>query len=65
VPYEIETVFDNGAVRIKTIDEERVTFLVNGHRLRIYHKPLTKEEFDKNLQDKIDLKMIRKDFPSS
>jgi len=30
-PYEIETIFDNGVVRIRTIDEERVTFLVNGH----------------------------------
>eukprot|EP00253_Pinus_taeda_P025326 PITA_25326 len=46
-PYEIETVIDNGVVKIRTIDEEIVIFLVNGHRLRIYHKPLTKEEFVK------------------
>jgi len=30
-PDEIETVFDKGVVRIRTIDEERVTFLVNGY----------------------------------
>ena len=48
-PYENETVFENGVVRIRTIDEERITFLVNGHRLIIYHKPLKKEEFIKYL----------------
>lgn len=44
-PYEIENVFDNGAVRIRIIDEEKVPLLVNGHRLKIYHMPMTKEEF--------------------
>jgi len=52
-------------VRIRTIDEKKVTFLVNGHRLRIYHKPLTREEFVKHLQENIDLKAVRKDSPSS
>lgn len=64
-PYEIETVFDNFAVRIRTIDEEKVTFLVNGHRLRIYCKPLIRKEFAKHIQDNIDLKVVRKDSPSS
>lgn len=32
-PYEIETIFDNGAVIIKIINEEKVTFIANGHRL--------------------------------
>ena len=26
-PYEIEIIFDNGLVRIRTIDEEKLTFL--------------------------------------
>eukprot|EP00253_Pinus_taeda_P025481 PITA_25481 len=30
-PYEVENVFDNGAVRISTIDEEKNPLLVNGH----------------------------------
>ena len=30
-PYEIEEIFENGAVRIKTIDEEKIYLLVNGH----------------------------------
>ena len=44
-PYEIDKVFSNGAVRIKTIDELQTPLTVNGHRLKIYHKPLSKEEF--------------------
>jgi len=64
-PYEIETIFDNGAVKIKTIDEEKVTFLVNGHRIRIYHIPLTREKFIRNLQDNLHLKLVKEDSSSS
>eukprot|EP00253_Pinus_taeda_P025379 PITA_25379 len=46
-PYEIDKVFSNGAVRIKTIDEYQTPLIVNGHRLKIYYKPLSKEEFVK------------------
>jgi hypothetical protein len=35
-PYEVETVFYNGSVKIKTIDNEGVSFLVNGHILKLY-----------------------------
>jgi hypothetical protein len=44
-PYEIDTVHDNGSIRIKTIDEQQTPLPVNGHRLRIYNKTLSKEEF--------------------
>lgn len=44
-PYEIDEVFQNGAVRLATIDLVRFKLLVNGHRLRLYHKPTTKEDF--------------------
>jgi hypothetical protein len=44
-PYEIDTIYDNGSIKIKTIDEQQTPLLVNGHRLRIYNKPLSKEEF--------------------
>ena len=63
-PYEVENVFDNGAVRIKTIDEEKIPLLVNGHRLRLYQKPLAKEEFVKMFQDNSKLKMIKKNSSS-
>ena len=38
-PNEIEKIFDNGSVWIKTIDDGNVTLLVNGHKLKIYQKP--------------------------
>jgi hypothetical protein len=41
-PYEVETIYENGSVNIKTIDEEKPSFVVNGHRLKVYHKPLSK-----------------------
>jgi hypothetical protein len=37
--------YDNGVVNIKTIDDEEVSFVVNGHRLKLYHKPISKEYF--------------------
>jgi hypothetical protein len=39
------TCYDNGSVKIKTIDEESIPVLVNGYRLNIYNKPLSKDEF--------------------
>lgn len=41
-PYEIEDIFDNRAVKIKTIDETSISFVVNGHRLKVYNKPINK-----------------------
>ena len=48
-PYEVDTVYDNGAIRIKNIDEKQTSLVVNGHRLKVYHKPLSKEDFVKNV----------------
>jgi hypothetical protein len=48
-PYEVDTVSDNGAVRIKTIDENQTSLFVNGHRLKVFHKPMSKEDFVKNV----------------
>lgn len=44
-PYEIVEVFRNGVVQLATIDPVKFKILVNGHRLRLYHKPATKEDF--------------------
>ena len=38
--YKIDTIYDNGSIRIKTIDEQQTPLLVNGHRLWVYNKPL-------------------------
>jgi hypothetical protein len=44
-PYEVDTVYENGAVKIKTMTMEKSPFVVNGHRLKFYHKPISKEDF--------------------
>jgi hypothetical protein len=49
-PYEIEEVFGNGVVKLKTIDKQRTSFTVNVHRLRLYHKPTSREEFTHQVQ---------------
>ena len=49
-PYEIEEVFENGAVKIKTIDDQPTSFIVNGHKLRFYHKPTSREESTHQVQ---------------
>ena len=43
-PYEIAEVYDNGSIKLQTIDDEASTFIVNGHRLKIYNKPVNKED---------------------
>ena len=40
---------DNGSVLIRTIDDEAIPMLVNGHRLEVYKKPLSKREFFEDL----------------
>jgi hypothetical protein len=44
-PYEVVTMFDNGDIKIKTIDDEHVSFVVNGNILKLYHKPISIEDF--------------------
>ena len=41
-PYTVEKCNDNGSVLIRTIDGETIPMLVNGHRLKVYRKPLFK-----------------------
>ena len=36
--------FDNGVLKIKTIDDGQVSSVVNGHRLKLYHKHVSKED---------------------
>eukprot|EP00253_Pinus_taeda_P007728 PITA_07728 len=44
-PYEIQKVHDNGTLTLITIDGSGYAFKVNGHRVRLYRKPLTRESF--------------------
>jgi len=40
---------DNGSILIRTIDDEAIPMLVNGHQLKVYKKPLSKQEFIEDL----------------
>lgn len=62
--YEIEDVFNNAAVRIRTIDGSKIHLPVNGHRLKIYQKPVSRDEFIKIFQDNSEMKLVKKN-PSS
>ncbi|XP_057819044.2 uncharacterized protein LOC131032133 [Cryptomeria japonica] len=44
-PYEVEHVYDNSAIQLCTVDSKWRKLLVNGHRLKLYRKPLSKEAF--------------------
>ena len=57
-PYEIEDIFDNGAVKIKKIDEASVSFVVNGHSLKVYNKPINKEDFMRKISTDTDLELM-------
>ena len=48
-PYEVVTAFDNGSVEIKTIDDSQTSFVVNGNILRLYHQPISRQDFVKNV----------------
>jgi hypothetical protein len=43
--YEVDTIFLNGIVRLLTIDDSKTPLLVNGHQLRLYQRPISKEDF--------------------
>eukprot|EP00253_Pinus_taeda_P023674 PITA_23674 len=44
-PYAVEKCNENGSVLIWTIDEEAIPMLIYGNRLKIYRKPLSRQEF--------------------
>ena len=47
--YTVEKCNENGPVLIRTIDDEAIPMLVNGHRLKFYKKPLSKRKFIEDL----------------
>ena len=61
VPYEVVTTFDNGSLEIKTIDGSQVSFVVNGHRLRIYHQPTSKQDFIENVLKQNEMELVEKE----
>jgi len=59
-PYEVDTVYDNGSIRINIIYENQTPFVINGHRLKVYHKPLSKEDFVKNILQSSKMQLVSK-----
>ena len=57
-PYEVVTSFDNGSVEIKTIDGSQVSFLLNGHRLRLYHQLTSKKYFIQNVLQQTEMELV-------
>jgi hypothetical protein len=55
-----DIVYDNDSIRINTIDENQTPFAINGHQLKVYHKPLSKEDFAKNVLQSSEMKLVRK-----
>jgi hypothetical protein len=55
--------YDNGEMKIKTIDDGQVSFVVNGHRLKIYHRPTSKEDFLQVMSTDKALALVDGEFP--
>ena len=56
--YEVVTTFDNGLVKIKTIDGSQVSFVVNEHILRLYHQPTSKQDFIQDVLQKKEMELV-------
>ena len=64
-PYEVVTAFDNGSVKIKKIDGLEISFVVNGHRLKLYHQPTSKHDFIQNVLQKNVMELVEgEDIPA-
>ena len=60
-PYEVVTAFDNKSVEIKTIDYSQTSFSVNGHRLRLYHQPISRQDFVKNILQPKEMELVEEE----
>jgi len=49
----VERCHDNGSMQIRTIDEEAISLLVNGHRLKMSKSPLSRKEFIENINKSV------------
>ena len=57
-PNKIEIIFDNGVVKLTTIDEAHTPPIANGHQLRIYHQPTSRDSFIKHISINPDFEII-------
>lgn len=64
-PYEMQKFHDNGTITLATVDGFGYSFKTNGHRVRLYHKPLTRESFCQQLWEYSAMKILtEEDNPS-
>ena len=62
--YKIDHVFDNGTVRLTTIDENQTPLFTNGHLLRLYHKPISNDAFISQVAADPDCQLVQEQgFP--
>ena len=59
-PYEIVEAYDNGSVKLQTINDEARTFVFNGHRLKLYTKPINKEDFIQQISQQWEMEVLDK-----
>ena len=58
-PYLVDKVFDNGTVRLVTLDENHVPLFSNGHRMRLYRKPISKDAFILQIATDLDYQLAQ------
>jgi len=59
-PYEIAEVYENGSVKLQTIDDEESSFIVNGHRLKLYNKHVNKEDFLQQISQQNEMEVLER-----
>jgi hypothetical protein len=63
-PYKVDTIFPNETIRLITIDGSITQLYANGHRLRLYQRPLSKEEFKSRCTANTDYQFLKGTKPS-
>ena len=58
-PYLVDRVFDNGTVLLVTIDDNRAPLFANGHRMQLYHKPISKDAFILKIATDLDYQLAQ------
>ena len=60
-PYEVVTSFDNGSVEINKIDDSQTSCVVNGYILRLYHQPISRQYFVKNVLQQKEMELVEEE----
>ena len=52
--------YHNGSFKLQTIDDEVSSFIVNGHRLKLYNKPVNKEDVLQQISKQHEMEVLDK-----